>query len=435
MSRRSGPRARFSLAAIVAATILGALLPASVLAAPANDDFANAKVIIGSLPYTHSMNPSDATTESNEPESECAGAEATVWYRFTPTSGGVYRVDTMGSNYNTDIAVFRGTTLANLVLIDCNHDIDFNDPGLHTSRIAFRATANTRYYFRVNGSGGTELDLRVRKVSAPGNDNYSSARTISSLPFRTNADVTNATSQPDEPRSGNCDVARATRWYKYTPATDQVVWANTYATLDHDVVLGVYTGSSTTTANQIACNDDQWFQGDIIYPSGLTWMAHAGTTYRIQVAGYEGESGDRRETPLNVERVTPEANDTFADRAEIESLPYTDTVNTRRATIEGGEPVPSCFSDVFNTAWYEHTAATADSLNAEFQAAGGGYHPGVAVYSLTGSGFGGLSEVACAGSAAVTFTPVAGTTYVFQVAATGTIALPGEFSLELGFAP
>src|SRR5688572_10447046 len=56
-------------------------------AIPANDDFDDA-IVIGALPFTHSVNTVDATISSDDPVSEACGFgpidSHTVWYEFTP---------------------------------------------------------------------------------------------------------------------------------------------------------------------------------------------------------------------------------------------------------------------------------------------------------------------------------------------------------------
>ena len=52
---------------------------------PANDDFADAQVLDGSLPITVNGNTGDATTEPGEPDHSGNPADgASVWYRWTP---------------------------------------------------------------------------------------------------------------------------------------------------------------------------------------------------------------------------------------------------------------------------------------------------------------------------------------------------------------
>ena len=401
-------------------------------APPSNDNFANAKVIApGSLPYSDSMDPSGATLEGSEVDGDCNPSHATVWYRFTPSKTGVYRVDTIGSNYDTLLDVFKGTALPG-TFVDCNSDIDFSNPDLRVSRLAFRGVAGQRYDIRIGttaASAGSAVVLHLRKVTPPSNDAYANATNIPSLPFDANADNVNATSQTNEPRDGDCSVARATRWYKFTPATDQLVWANTFVTTDNDTVLGVYTGSKIATASQVICNDDQWVASGKIYDSGVTFKALAGVTYHFQVGGYDAESGENGELPFHVRRVTAETNDDFASAMVVPSIPFGDTTNMRRTSRQPGEP-SSCFTGMGNSAWYKYTAPATDALEANTHA-DTDVIAQVAVY--TGTTLGGLVLVGCGST--VDFVPAMGTTYVFQVGTDNAVTAPVTFNLILDPSP
>ncbi len=415
---------------LVVAVVLAAAMPAAVLGGvgPSNDNFANATVIVGNLPYSNSTNAAGASREGAEEDSTCGSSQQSVWWRFTPVGSGTYRVDTIGSDYNTNVDIYQGTTLANLDEVDCNDDIDSNNSDLYDSRIAFRATGGTRYYFRVssnNPGDASQVTLSLRSVQPPGNDQYKNATGIFSLPFDANADNTNATSQSNEPRESTCNFARATRWYKYTPSVNTVIWANTFLPVDFDTTLAVYTGKKIANASLVICNDDQWGNGADLYASGVTFMAHAGTTYRFQVAGYDGQSGANKELPFHVRQITPEVNDNFANAMNAGSTPFEDVVNLRRTTQESSEPTDSCSSEAYNTAWYKHTAGAEPGLEARVQDDTSDAE--VAVYQATGPGFGGLSLISC--SSTVDFVPVSGQTYYFQVTLPRGLTDPVDFSL------
>jgi hypothetical protein len=91
----------------------------SILQIPANDDFANA-VVIGALPFTTSLNTSEATAV-DDPPNDCLVDAHTVWYQFTATEDIRLNANTFGSDYDTGIAVYTGTPGA-LTLVACNDD-------------------------------------------------------------------------------------------------------------------------------------------------------------------------------------------------------------------------------------------------------------------------------------------------------------------------
>src|SRR6185436_1669828 len=70
-------------------------------AAPANDNFGPA-TIIGALPFSDSVDITDATTEPDEPQF-CFSTPQTVWYTFTPTANTTVKVDMQGSSFGDTV--------------------------------------------------------------------------------------------------------------------------------------------------------------------------------------------------------------------------------------------------------------------------------------------------------------------------------------------
>jgi len=358
-----------------------------------------------------------------------------MWWRFTPSATATYRVDTIGSDFNTLIDVYRGMTITSLTPIDCNDDIDSNNPDLLVSRVAFRATAGQRYYIRVSAAGsfGQGVTIHLRKVKAPANDSFSTATTINSLPFDTNASNLNATREPTEPRastgyfdSDDCAHQSATRWYKYTPSVDQIVWANTLVAYDFDTVLGVYTGSSIGAATRITCNNDQWASGVITHSSGITFKASAGVTYRFQVGGFDAESGEPAELPFHVRTISTESNDAFATAATFSLLPYRDAFNLRRATRQAGEP--TCRPGMVNSLWYKYTPSNSGPIAVSFLESEQLLPIFVSAYKVVGAGFGGLNFLGCGNG--VGFTGQVGTSYMIQVETANAFAPTGTLAVD-----
>jgi hypothetical protein len=127
-------------------------------AAPSNDTFANA-MNISSIPFQHIISTTQATeTDLNDPDSiPCEGktldrGKRTVWYRYQATSNRGLHVDTIGSDYDTYIAIWRGTTIGSLTLVNCDDDVFSN----FYSEALFAATAGNTYYIEVAGYAGTD---------------------------------------------------------------------------------------------------------------------------------------------------------------------------------------------------------------------------------------------------------------------------------------
>ena len=123
-------------------TMVMSTVPTAAMAAvPNNDDLAGSAAV-AALPYSESISVGDATTEPGEPVQTCAPFGNTVWYAVTlPTSSEV-RVDTAGSNYDTTLAVWVGSSFEDAALIACNDD---TFQGFQ-SALTFSASAGTTYF-------------------------------------------------------------------------------------------------------------------------------------------------------------------------------------------------------------------------------------------------------------------------------------------------
>src|SRR3989449_745690 len=111
----------------------------------------------------------------------------------------------------------------------------------------------------------------------------------------------------------------------------------------------------------------------------------------------------------------PVSNDAFANATVISALPFSDVVDISAASMEAGEPTPSCSFGLgtHTTTWYTFTPTTTGvvsaSINATFSNVVGAYR---------GSALTALTEVGCHSSnygGNATFQAEAGTTYYFQV--------------------
>jgi hypothetical protein len=133
----------------------------SVYAAPTNDNFANA-IDVPTIPYQQlNISTTTATIQTGEKPvpSACDGrllAQGlhTVWYRFTPAATGLVSFDSVGSDYDTYIAVWTGTTLSNLTYFACDDD---NLSSLQ-SQLLTTFQAGTTYYVQVAAYAGTVAD-------------------------------------------------------------------------------------------------------------------------------------------------------------------------------------------------------------------------------------------------------------------------------------
>ncbi len=155
-------RTHFLLALASGVFVLGVAAGPAWAQAPPNDTFEQATKI-HALPFSQTLDTSEATTDSTDAEALAAcgisvSGTATVWYEFTPSIDQSLVISTSGStNYTTGVAVLTGSP-GSLSAVTC-----FSGIG------SFSAKAGQTYHIVVadtgGGSGGT-LNLSVE--ASPG---------------------------------------------------------------------------------------------------------------------------------------------------------------------------------------------------------------------------------------------------------------------------
>ncbi|MEZ0395979.1 MAG: C1 family peptidase [Anaerolineales bacterium] len=135
-----------------------------------HDDFAS-PLVITQTPYTYSGDVSGATSAADDPPlSACnrGPGRATVWYRLTTSGPGMLSADTIGSNYDTMLAVWSGTR-SNLTLLGCNDD---RPSDLQSEVNVFLPAANTYYievaeyaYVAANETQAEGPDMSLHEVN------------------------------------------------------------------------------------------------------------------------------------------------------------------------------------------------------------------------------------------------------------------------------
>src|SRR5262249_44917988 len=91
-----------------------------------------------------------ATKEPGEPNHAGDSGGSSVWYLWTAPSNGTWRVDTVGSSFDTLLAIYAGSRLGTLSLISSNDD----SGNAVTSQLSFNAVAGAAYRWAVDGHGG-----------------------------------------------------------------------------------------------------------------------------------------------------------------------------------------------------------------------------------------------------------------------------------------
>lgn len=151
-----------------------------------NDDFADA-IVINSLPYIDTINNQDASLEVGEQLPGCGyNTGRSVWYSYTPGTNQTLWIDTGGSNVDTVLAVWTGSTLGSLTPVIC----DDNGGISRTSFLQTNVTSGVTYYIAISTNSGAagSVTLNVELAVQP---------TVTPLP----TDTPTATDVPDDTTS------------------------------------------------------------------------------------------------------------------------------------------------------------------------------------------------------------------------------------------
>jgi hypothetical protein len=238
----------------------------------------------------------------------------------------------------------------------------------------------------------------------PANDNLASATVIAAVPFNDVVDITQATSESGEPLPCGGYTPPRTVWYAFTPPERMLLRANMDGSSFWDPVLNLYQTTSATPGFA-----DLGYMDCFAYGNTVQFWVEAGVTYYFQATDMWSGGGSLH---FNLEQVLPPANDNFANATPVGGLPFSSSVDATTATLEAGEPVPSCaqWYGPSGTIWYAFTPSTTQSLTAYAS----GSNPFEAAY--TGASLGNLQQVACREwGGPMTFRAEAGVTYYFQV--------------------
>ncbi|MEP4078015.1 choice-of-anchor D domain-containing protein [Haloferula sp.] len=127
-----------------------------------------------------------ATKETGEPDHVSSGGSS-VWYRWTAPYTGNATFDTVGSNFDTLLAVYTGDSVAALNPVGSNDNID----GVtnQQSRVSFTAVAGTVYRIAVDGyndgGGAASGDVTLNYVL-----NYADIQLVGNGEMISNGDTT-----------------------------------------------------------------------------------------------------------------------------------------------------------------------------------------------------------------------------------------------------
>jgi len=258
----------------------------------------------------------------------------------------------------------------------------------------------------------------------PAHDDFANATAIdpSSGSYSDSVQIDEATVEGGEP--GQCYYGNSqTVWYSITPSTSGLYRLSRSSSFYYQFAAAwEQTGSGLTGLSALGCAT--WAFGT----NSTTFSAQAGTTYYIQAGASFSSSGS---SAITLEFIAPPANDDFANATPVGSVPFSDSVDATAASIESGEPTPSCgYGQSAGSIWYAFSPSMTDSYSV--QSPYSGIWPQVAVY--TGSSLGSLTDLGCrVFGSTLTFRAEAGRTYYLQLG--GVSGGRGTINLSITEAP
>jgi subtilisin family serine protease len=251
----------------------------------ANDDFNNALPIITPPPLAISGTNLATGKETGEPAHGGNAGGSSVWWSWLAPDSGLFQINTFGSNYDTTLGVYTGSSVSNLTTIAGNDDF-----GNLQSRVNIKTITGTTYYLAVDGyngaTGSIRLNIEANDGMPPANDDFINAGVLHGIPTIASGSNENATREPVEPNHAAHTGGSSVWWSWRSPVTGNIK-IDTFGS-NFDTTLAVYTGVNLANLVTISSNDDAssgGLQSDVMFP------AQKDTLYYVAVDGFNGVTG------------------------------------------------------------------------------------------------------------------------------------------------
>jgi len=275
--------------------------------AATNDTCATATAIVQGTNVLGVTGPSPCAAYSNDPalSPSCSAAKTDLWYSFTPSSTGAYRIETCGANFDTVLSIFDGCMGSELA---CNDNLDPNQgPACSASNrsriLSVNLTENQPYLIQLSAkstgfiSTTSTFNLSIIPAPAPApNDDCSNPTVAVVSPTLASPGNSLDTSEAIAGSTTNCTATVTARdvWFQYTtpatPACGRIALTTCPGGGTWNSVIEVFDFCGGTV---LACNDNMSTTGTGA-PAGCTASSQAGirmmptvanTTYYIRVGG------------------------------------------------------------------------------------------------------------------------------------------------------
>ncbi|MDB5967592.1 MAG: hypothetical protein JWQ90_42 [Hydrocarboniphaga sp.] len=259
-------------------------------------------------------------------------------------------------------------------------------------------------------------------AAPPANDDISHAIVIADSGTAATVTLTDATTVASDPSCGTTPYQSV--WYRYTSPVDQFIEAHlqlTSGSTSQRPRMSIWTGAPGALS-VAQCNPDA---------HAVEFQATAGTTYYLEVSSPVAGALSFLNLNFNPlayfpegQNVAPPPNDLFWYAVTAPSVPYATTVDAGPANSDSSFDPLSCTDDpddgiqyvLGDTIWYRYTATSAQQLDVLYTEDGTPGYIGVFTGNLDTLHAVGCSALGNAKAGGARFTPVAGTTYMIELA-------------------
>lgn len=250
---------------------------------PFNDNFADRAFVAGPNVRIRSNNDG-SSVELGEQNHASVPSTTSLWWSWTAPASSRVAFDTVGSSYDTALAIYTGSNLGSLQSVGSNDNVSGSTT---TSRTMINAVGGTTYQIAVSGKLSASGYTALRIGTVPANDDFASAQLITGESLSVDATLFGATKQSNEPDHIGYAAGHSV-WYKWVAPKSGAFALSAFAT-SIDTTAAVYTGSTLSNLSLVGAVDDPSAN-----PANTDALVHfnaiAGTTYYFLIDHASGDS-------------------------------------------------------------------------------------------------------------------------------------------------
>lgn len=260
------------ISVLLGVVLLAVAAPSAVTAAPPNNDNLANATEVSALPFSDSVDTTEATEESNE--GGCGPPTHTVWYAITLDHAATLTIHVTATGFsNPSVTLWVGGQPPNANPVCGGPDGD----------LVYRVQTGQTYYLQVGTrffwEPGGQVEIAIDEIPSPANDAFAAATPFSDLPFLDSGNLAAATVEPGEPQASPYYPPVASVWYRFTPTASRSVSVS-----GAGIAVAAYSGSQLGQLTQLG------FQ-ELAYGVPLTARVEAGTPIYFQVVPQFGGEG------------------------------------------------------------------------------------------------------------------------------------------------